>query len=100
MRKILLLLLLLPIAAYSQDYSLLQDKVALKEVEEITELIYNNQHEAAEKELAGLQQMVPLTHPVYPMLRALNLYWKDAPMNTSPIPPSNSFQPVFCRLTN
>lgn len=83
MRKILLLLLLFPIAVYSQDYSLLQDKAALKEVEEITELIYNNQHEAAEKELAGLQQMVPLTHPVYPMLRALNLYWKDAPMNTS-----------------
>ena len=78
----ILFFLFIPLTGFSQDYSLQQDIEALKEVEEITELIYNNQHDKVESELSALRQKVPANHPVYPMLKALNLYWKDAPMHT------------------
>ena len=77
-----LFLLFIPLTGFSQDFSLQQDIEALKEVEKITELIYNNQHDKVESELSALRQKVPANHPVYPMLKALNLYWKDAPMHT------------------
>lgn len=83
MNKFLFLLLLIPVFGWSQQYSLLQDAASLKEVAEITELIYDNQHAEVEKELQELRGRIPQDHPVFPMLKALNLYWKDAPLSTA-----------------
>lgn len=82
MKKLFFLLLLLPFCAISQQYSLQTDAAALREVEEITNLIYNNQHSQVQRELLLLKATVPHDHPVFPMLQALNLYWKDAPMHS------------------
>lgn len=81
MKKLFFLLLLLPVCGISQQYSLLTDVDALREVEEITNLIYNNQHDLVRQELIQLRTKVPPGHPVFPMLQGLNLYWKDAPMH-------------------
>lgn len=83
MKKLLLLLLLLfPVLLYAQSYSLMTDSPALAQVKEVTDHIYNSQHTAALQELQYLKRQVPLDHPVFPMLQALNLYWQDAPMHT------------------
>lgn len=82
MKKLIILLLLLPLAGFGQQYSLLQDTAALGRVKSITDFIYNNQHQEAREELQQLRQRVPANHPVYPLLNALNLYWQEAPMHT------------------
>lgn len=84
MKKLLfLLIILLPFGLLAQSYSLLADKQSLEKVEDVTNLIYNGQHRAALQELSQLKNDVPADHPVFPMLRALNYYWQDAPMQTS-----------------
>lgn len=80
---LLLFIFLVSFSCFAQQYSLQKDADALKDVEEITGFIYNNEHANVDAELEQLQKKVPVNHPVYPMLRALNLYWKDAPMNTN-----------------
>ena len=82
MKKLFLFLFLLPLGLWAQQYSLQTDKEALQQVETITNLIYNNQHQEVQQALNQLEQKVPKSHPVFPMLRALNLYWQDAPMHT------------------
>lgn len=82
MKKLFLFLLFLPLGLVAQQYSLLTDKAGLEQVETITNLIYNNQHSEVQKALQQLEGRIPASHPVFPMLRALNLYWKDAPMHT------------------
>lgn len=82
MKKLLILLLLLPLPGFGQQYSLLQDSAALEQVKEITNSIYNNQHQEVKEKLQQLSQEVPASHPVFPLLNALNLYWKEAPMHS------------------
>ena len=82
MKKLFLFLFLLPMSLLAQQYSLLTDKQGLQQVETITNLIYNNQHPEVQQALKQLEGKVPASHPVFPMLRALNLYWQDAPMHT------------------
>ncbi|WP_017733423.1 tetratricopeptide repeat protein [Nafulsella turpanensis] len=84
------LLLLLSSSLWAQQYSLLADKPALEQVEEITGLIYNNEHALVQQKLKKLRTSVPADHPVFPMLQALNLYWMDAPMHTK-----SAYFPVF-----
>ncbi len=83
MKKLLFILFLFPLGAWAQQYSLQSDKNGLQQVEEITNLIYNNQHQEVQQKLKQLENTVPVSHPVFPMLRALNLYWQDAPMHTA-----------------
>lgn len=71
---------LVPTLVWAQTYSFLSDEKGLDEVKKITQLIYNNKHQQVEAKLESLRQSVPLNHPVHPMLQAINLYWKDAPM--------------------
>lgn len=77
------LIVLTPLLVYSQAYNLLADKAGLDEVKAITQLIYNTNHQQAEARLALLQRKVPLNHPVHPLLKAINIYWKDAPMQAA-----------------
>lgn len=79
---LLFLMLLFPLLLQAQGYSLLKDEKGLSQVQRITNLIYNTQHQQAEKELEELKQQVPASHPVHPLLQAINLYWIDAPMHT------------------
>jgi tetratricopeptide (TPR) repeat protein len=83
MKKLLFILFLFPPGLWAQQYSLQADKNGLQQVEQITNLIYNNQHQQVQQQLKQLESKVPLSHPVFPMLRALNLYWQDAPMHTA-----------------
>ncbi|AHM59869.1 hypothetical protein D770_08030 [Flammeovirgaceae bacterium 311] len=53
----------------------------MEHVERITYLIYDARHQQVDQELQLLKQKVPATHPVHPLLKALNLYWMDAPMH-------------------
>lgn len=83
MKKLLLfLIVLLPYGLQGQSYSLLANEQDLEKVKEVTNLIYNGQHSSALKELSRLKNEIPADHPVFPMLRALNYYWQDAPMHT------------------
>jgi tetratricopeptide (TPR) repeat protein len=83
MKKLLFILFLFPLGVWAQKYSLQANKDGLQQVEQITNLIYNNQHQEVQQQLKQLESKVPVSHPVFPMLRALNLYWLDAPMHTA-----------------
>ncbi len=78
---ILLLLLACPLLLRGQSYTLYGDPQGLEDVERITYLIYDARHKQVEQELAMLKRQVPASHPVHPLLKALNLYWMDAPMH-------------------
>lgn len=83
MKKLLLfLIILLPYGLQAQSYSLLSHEQSLEKVEEVTNLIYNGQHTSALQQLNLLKNDIPVDHPVFPMLKALNYYWQDAPMHT------------------
>ena len=81
-KGLLVLLFLVAPALKAQQYSFLSDPPALRLTEEITSLIYNNEHKQVQTQLKKLQKFVPADHPVFPMLQALNLYWMEAPMHT------------------
>jgi hypothetical protein len=80
---LVLLLLIPPLRSGAQaPYSLLQDKASLSKVAQVTHLIYSAEHAAARQQLDALQGQIPASHPVFPLLKALNLYYKEAPMHT------------------
>ena len=66
-----------------QGYTLYGDPQGLEDVERVTNLIYNTQHKQVDKELELLKRRIPASHPVLTLLKALNLYWMDAPMHTA-----------------
>ena len=88
-----ILLLLNPLSVWAQHYSLLNDEQAMEQVKQVMHYTYSAHHHQAEKELEVLKRRVLAAHPVHPLLQALNLYWRDAPMHIA-----SPYFPEFIQL--
>lgn len=79
MRQVFTLLCVL-VAFHLQAQKLLEDEKALQMVKEGTDFIYNQQYGQAEKHIEKIGQKYK-NHPVYPMMKAMNIYWKNIPVD-------------------
>ncbi|MES2732434.1 MAG: tetratricopeptide repeat protein [Bacteroidota bacterium] len=69
---------------------MLTDTVMQRMVRQSLGKMYNFDFETSEKIVAKVHQMQP-KHPVYPLIMALNLYWKNMPINEA-TPAFNKYQ--------
>jgi tetratricopeptide (TPR) repeat protein len=84
------IVLLLISSIHSSQAQMLTDTLMQRLVRQSVVKMYNFEFDASEKIVAKVHQMYP-NHPVYPLLMALNLYWKNLPI-TEATPTFKNYQ--------
>ncbi|MCV9388791.1 tetratricopeptide repeat protein [Reichenbachiella ulvae] len=82
----------LPTCMFGQDRPVFGDEKVLAEIEGIAYYVYNAYPDSANLKIDEMEKRFP-THPVIPMMRAMNIAWQDQPIRTtSPSFPAHKAQ--------
>lgn len=76
------MLLLLSATVQGQDRPVFGNERVLDEIEEIAYYVYNAYPDSANIRIDQMEKRFP-SHPVIPMMRAMNIAWQDQPIRTT-----------------
>ncbi|MTI33465.1 tetratricopeptide repeat protein [Xanthovirga aplysinae] len=80
MKKVIIIFFVLVGIRYNATSQIMKDPEGLKLQENATNAIYNLDFESSSKYIEALEKKFP-HHPVVPLFKAYEIYWKDMPLN-------------------
>ena len=78
----IIIYVLVPVTSDAQDLPLFGNEELLEMVDRGGDLVYHGKHDSALVVIDSIEAVLP-NHPIAPMMRAMNIAWKDQPMRIS-----------------